>query len=218
MREFLKKVLPFWEELEETHKYLVLDTIIVRNFKKNDKFYHVGNEDVGLMIVHAGRVRVFIASEDGNEMNLYRLLEGQASALSLASMMHQYNIDINMQAEEDLEGYVIPERICTILSEEYPAVKAFIHEIMVNRLGEVIGIVSSLVFKKVPKRLADKLLYHRKLQDTLTISITHEELASDIGSAREVVSRTLQQFKKRKLIEAGRGKINIMDELGLKNF
>lgn len=218
MREFLKEVLPFWDKLKENHKNLILDTILIKNHKKNDKLYHIGNVDMGLRIVYTGKLRVFITSEDGNEMNLYRLEKKQVCALSVASMMHVYNIDVSMQAEEDMVGYVIPEKIYNLLYDEYPQVKDFVHKIMVSRLGEVIGIVNDLVFHSVTKRLADKILYHRRLQDSMEIFITHEELASDIGSAREVVSRTLKQLQQHKLIEVNRGRIYILNEEELGKF
>lgn len=218
MKEFLKEVLPFWVELQETHQQLILDTLIVRKFQKNEKFYHIGNSDMGLKIVHTGKMRVFITSEDGNEMNLYRLEKNQVCALSVAFMLHVYNIDVSIQAEEDMAVYVVPENVYHIIYEEYSEVKSFVHEIMVRRLGEIIGIVNNLAFNSVPKRLADIILYHRRLQDSTKILITHEELASDIGSAREVVSRTLKQLQQCGLIEARRGKINILDEKGLREF
>lgn len=215
MTEILERVLPFWNTLSDIDKNRIVDTLQIQEFKKNDIIYHASHEKIGLKLVVNGRVRVFISTPDGNEMTLYRLSEGKVCVLSIACMMNIYQIDINVLAEQDSTLCMIPKDIYEDLSDRYKEVRVFSNQVLTERLGEIINIVSDLAFVKISKRLADDLIEHSKLNHSDTFSITHEELARDIGSAREVVSRTLKHFETLELVSLGRGKITIIDKEGL---
>lgn len=216
MRQMLESVLPFWEVLTDNDKTHIIDTLQLHDFKKNDIIYHAGQGQIGLKLVVKGRVRVFISTPDGNEMTLYRLSERNVCVLSIACMMNIYQIDINVLAEQDSVLCMIPKDVYDDLLDKYKEVREFSNHILTERLGGIINIVSDLAFVKISKRLADNLIEHSKLNHSDTFSITHEELANDIGSAREVVSRTLKHFENLELVSLGRGKITIIDKTGLR--
>ncbi|MSS62322.1 Crp/Fnr family transcriptional regulator [Velocimicrobium porci] len=218
METELKNVLPFWYFLSEKDRQLVVKSLEQLLFQKGAKVYHVKKEDAGLKILISGRIRVFLSTSDGNEITLYRIENKNLNIWSVFSMMSDGQIDINMEAEEDSVVYWVPETICKKLSDECSAVSEFIWQVGMKHLQAVISVVQNLAFTKSSKRLADSLIAHSRWNQSEVLFITHEELANDIGTAREVVSRLLKKFEKLGFVSLSRGKIDILDFDGLKKI
>lgn len=216
MREFLEKTLPFWGSLTEDERQYIIKNTVEKEFKKNTVVYHVGSQNAGLKVVYSGQVKLSITTSNGAVVTLYRMTGGEICVLSVICMVHGANMGITMEAEKDSVIYIIPAEIYNRISEENSAVKDFTQRLLAGRLAEIMDIVGGLVSLNVRKRVADNLLKRMSIEHSNEINTTHEAIAGDIGSAREVVSRTLKYFQDIGFVKLSRGKIVILDEKGLK--
>lgn len=205
------KALPFWDALTEDCRRLALDNILLHEFEKGTFLYYGGGECSGLEIVCTGQVRVFINSPDGGEITLYRLLENDICILSAACMIKSLDFDIHMEIEEDSQIYVIPRSIFKLLGEKNNAVKDYTLELVSARFSDVMWLMNQLVFSNMGQRLAGALLDRSQLAGEDTLLTTHDSLARDLGTAREVVTRLLKQFQIDGLVAVSRGSIQILN-------
>ncbi len=217
MEIFLPNALPFWNALEEDEKQLILNSVQKRNYAANSIVHHVGTDCIGMKIVKYGFIRVFVYSTNGSEITLYRLKSKDICVLSILCMLKNLNLDINIEAEEDSLLYIVPIDIYNKLLSSNKAVYDYDKEATAQRLTEVVSAFSDVLFFSVGKRIADILVYYSNLYKSDVISITHEKLAKDIGTVREVVSRTLKNLQDLKLVEVSRGQIKILDINRLKS-
>lgn len=217
METFLPDALPFWNALKEDEKQLILNNVQKRSYAKNSIVHHVGSDCIGMKIVKYGLVRVFVYSTNGSEITLYRLKSKDICVLSILCMLKNLNLDINIEAEEDSLIYIVPIDIYNKLLSNNKAVYDYDREATAQRLTEVVSAFSDVLFFSVGKRIADILVYYSNLYNSDVISITHEKLAKDIGTVREVVSRTLKNLQELKLVEVSRGQIKILDVSKLKS-
>lgn len=211
MKPVWTKALPFWETLSADCQGLVKENILLQKYKKGMFLYFGGGECAGLELVCKGRVRVFINSPNGGEITLYRLLENDICILSAACMIKNMDLEVHMEIEEDSEIYIIPRSIYKLLSGKESVVKDYTLELVASRFSDVMWLIGQLVFSKMGQRLAQNLLERRRLAESDTIQVTHDVIARDLGTAREVVTRLLKQFQLDGLVTLSRGSIQILD-------
>ena len=216
MDTFLANVLPFWKNLSNSEKEMVVNSIQKRNYAANSIIHHIGVDCVGLKIMRNGMIRVFVYSSNGSEITLYRLKNNDICNLSILCTLKKLDLDINIEVEEDSLVYIIPIEIYKRLLIN-KAVYEYDKITTEQRLTEVVSTFSEVLFFSVEKRLINLLIYYSKLLKSDTLTITHEKLAKDIGTVREVVSRTLKNLQMMNLVELSRGKIKIIDINRLKN-
>lgn len=217
METFLPNAIPFWDELSEDEKQLILNNIQKRNYDANSVVHQVGTDCIGMKIVKYGLIRVFAYTTNGAEITLYRLKANDICLLTVLCKLKNLNLDINIEAEEESFIYIIPFDIYNKLLNTNKAVYIYDKESTSERLTEVVSSLFDILFFSVGKRIIDNLVYYSDLYKSDTISITHERLAKNIGTVREVVTRTLKNFQDLNLIEVSRGKIKILDMNKLKN-
>ncbi|HBB29314.1 MAG TPA: hypothetical protein DC000_08715 [Clostridiales bacterium] len=209
MEMFLPNALPFWDALKDDEKQLILNSVQKRRYAANSIVHHVGSDCIGMKIVKYGLIRVFVYSTNGSEITLYRLKSKDICVLSILCMLKNLNLDINIEAEEDSLLYIVPIDIYNKLLSNNKAVYDYDREATAQRLTEVVSAFSDVLFFSVGKRIADILVYYSNLYNSDVISITHEKLAKDIGTVREVVSRTIKNLQDLKLVEVSRGQIKM---------
>ena len=141
------------------------------------------------------QVRVYITSPSGGEITLYRLVEGDVSILSASCMIKGMDISLDMMMESDTVLYTIPKEIYKKLNDTNTAVKDYTMEMVSERFSDVMWLFNQYVFSNAASRLAGAILEHMALAGEEKFSITHDVLARDMGTAREVVTRLLKQFQ-----------------------
>lgn len=216
MKDLLKSSLPFWDSLTETEQELLINRTELRQYKKGTVLFHGGGECTGVEIVKSGQARVYINSKEGKELTLYRLLEGDVCVMSAACMIKSINFGISLLAEEDSEIAIIPRKIYQQLNDRNIYVKNFTLEIIASKFSDVMWLLEQFVFSNMGQRLAGALIEQSVLCGSKTLLITHEKLAFDLGTAREVVTRLLKQFQVDELISFSRGRIEILNEKELR--
>ena len=215
LEQMFKKAFPFWDDLTERQRSAI-QTNTVRNLcPRKTRLHFGGGECAGVQIIAQGRARVFITSPGGGDITLFRLLEGDVSILSAACMMNGMDIELDMEMETDCEIYTIPKKIYRKLYDESGAVKEYTMEMISEKFSDIMWLFNQFVFSNVASRIAGALLEHRGITGEDVLNITHDVLARDAGTAREVVTRILKQFQNDGLVKLTRGKIEVLDASGL---
>ena len=297
MNELLERLeqLPFWSHLSDDEKQMTESLSVIRDFDKGNILHAMDKDCLGLAVVLKGSVRAYMMSEEGREITLYHILEGEWDVLTASCIMYQITFDTQMVIEEDSRIMVVPTTALARLKEENVYVRSFIYESLTERFSDVMWTMQQILFYGIDQRIA-AFLVHRGMEqgcfsakameafdaektrpgvdrtsgsgrgsdqksgsdrksdldhgsnkksglnqsagldkksgvdqkpgvdqssgpaeipDCPEIRVTHEEIAREISTAREVVARIIKNFIKDGLIETGRGKIKIKDPKGL---
>lgn len=166
-------------------------------------------------LVLSGSIRVYKMSEQGRELTLYRVRKGESCVLMVTSVLGEQSYPAFAVAEEDTHMFVVPIQSFIKWMPLYPSFQQFVYQLISKRLLTVMTLIEEIVFQRVDERIADYLYVHTSPQTT-TISITQEELAVELGTAREVVSRVLKSFSKDHLVQVRRGVIEVINRERLK--
>ncbi|MGI6141878.1 MAG: Crp/Fnr family transcriptional regulator [Caldicoprobacterales bacterium] len=208
--EFVKDTLPFWRDLDEGQKGFMKEKLIERCYRQGRNI-HDGEDCTGLLLVKSGQLRIFILSESGKEITLFRLFEHDVCILSSSCVMRNITFDIQVQAEKNSEILIMPAAVFKHLSGANPAVKTFEAEIVSARLSDVMWVVEQVVFMSMDRRLANFLLEQSSIEGSDELFITHDTIARNLGTAREVISRMLKYFESEGLVALTRGKVVLLD-------
>jgi CRP/FNR family transcriptional regulator, anaerobic regulatory protein len=161
-------------------------------------------------IVLNGSIKVFKLDEDGREMLLYYIKPGESCVMSFLGATCNGTSKIKAVVEEESEVLVLPVHKATELIRENPQWIQFIFELYNRRFEELLSVVNAIAFQKVDVRLWELLKTKVKLLKTDELNMTHQQVADELGTAREVVSRLLKQLERDKKISLGRNKIKIL--------
>ncbi|WP_186756279.1 Crp/Fnr family transcriptional regulator [Echinicola salinicaeni] len=163
-------------------------------------------------IVLEGAIKVLRVDTEGKELFLYYLYPGQTCALSLTCCDVAKPSEIKAVAEEDTTIISIPVRLHEKWSEEFRQWKDFVTQTYQNRFQEMLKALDAVAFLKMDQRLALYIQAKREKTGSNELQITHQEIANELGTSREVISRLLKQLEKKKWIELGRNIIYIRDD------
>lgn len=203
--------LPFLAEATpDVRKRFLADGTIVR-LSAGDYFLQEGDACANFAIVLSGRMRVFKLGEGGQEITLYHVGGGEACPLNVSCILSDRPVPAMARVEEDVEALVIPAHTFRRWVAEYEPLQTFVFRMFTERLAEVMSLVEEVAFKKMDQRLAGYLddLFHRNGGSDGSVEITHAQIASELGTAREVVSRLLKEFERLGAVELSRGRISI---------
>lgn len=212
----LRTKLPFWEKLTEAQKNLLLAHTKNAHFKKEQTVYCGEHECIGILLVKRGCIRIYITSEEGREVTLYRLESGDICILSASCVMQAIDFDVSVDAVEDCEVIQISSFAFAQLSSENVYVELFSYKTAAERFSDVMWAMQQILFTSFDKRLAAFLIDETAKLGSDEIHMTHEQIAKYLGSAREVVSRMLKYFAAEGYVELSRKTISVVDQKGLR--
>ncbi|MGG2094939.1 Crp/Fnr family transcriptional regulator [Bacillus sp. S13(2024)] len=153
-----------------------------------------------------GCVRIYRIGENGREITLYRVQSGGVCLMMIASILGDLDYEAFAAVESDVEALIIPAETFRNWIHTYDSLSRFIYGLFIRKMSTVTQLVEEIAFKGIDDRIADYLIKHTSLYSD-EIIITHEKLSIELGTAREVVSRTLKKFEKEGLLTLHRGKI-----------
>ena len=212
-----KQYFPFWDKLKkEDQQFLCGNSYLVHFEKEQPVHDNVGCS--GLYIVKSGRLRLYMLSEEGKEITLYRLAPGDICMLSASCVLKSITFDVYVDAEVLSECYMISGSAFSTVSEKYLEVKNYALETAVSRFSDVMWIMQQIVFMSMDKRLAIFLLDETATNGTDSVTLTHEQIARHLGTAREVVTRMLKHLASDGVIEVTRKGINITNKKKLRSI
>jgi CRP/FNR family transcriptional regulator len=166
-----------------------------------------------LLFLVDGTIRVSQTSESGRDIVLYRVEAGDSCVLTTACMLAEEAYNAEGLAETDVVAVVLPRSDFDRLVAEEPAFRSFVFAAYSRRLIDLLRVVDDVAFGRIDVRLAQRLLALAK--DAREIAATHQQLATELGTAREVISRVLQDFQKRGMIAQSRGRVTLTDHASL---
>ena len=214
--ELYDKKFPFWHNMSETDKETFQRSSHHVHFKRGVNI-HDGNECTGIIIVNSGCLRLYLLSDNGKEITLYRLFAGDMCIFSASCVLSTITFDVFVDAEEDSDCVVIGGCAFEDLTKRMPEAKIFALEAALSRFSDVMWIMQQILFMSMDKRLAIFLLDEIAQSGSESIKLTHEQIAKYMGSAREVVSRMLKYFVSEGLISTSRSEgIKILDKKRLR--
>ena len=182
----------------------------VKHFKQDDIILNESSHIKAIPIVVKGSLRVMRTEEDGREILLYYIKAGESCIMSFLGGIHHETSKVKAVAEEDVEVLFLPVDKVTVLLKEFPEWLDYIFRLYHKRFEELLEVVNAVAFKKVDERLLDFLNKKAEVTNSKTLSITHEQLANELGTARVVVSRLLKQLEINGTLKLGRNKIIIL--------
>lgn len=171
------------------------------------------SEDVpvrSIPIVTQGSVKVMQSDDTYKEMVLYYLRPGETCIMSFLAGLYQDTSKVKAVAEEDSEVLFIPVDKFRDLIREHPEWLNYIFQIYHKRFEELLEVVDAVAFKKMDERLLQFLEKRCEVMETNTLTMTHDQLAQELGTAREVISRLLKKMEAEGLVELGRNKITLV--------
>ncbi len=206
-----KEIFPFWDEISETDREFICQNSFALTYPKGTNI-HNGNECSGVILVRSGSLRLYMMSEEGKDITLYRLHKGDICMLSASCVLQTITFDVFVDAEDDSECYIISGSAFAEISERNPKIKIFALETAVSRFSDVMWVMQQILFMSMDKRLAIFLCDEAARTNSDTVMMTHGQIARYIGSAREVVSRMLKYFANEGIVEVSRKGIKILDK------
>ena len=159
-------------------------------------------------------MRVYKIGETGREITLYRFGLGESCILTANAILSDKSFPAIASVEQDAEAVMIPTETFRDWVRRYDIWREFVFDLLSQRLSSMMEIVDEVAFQRMDVRVAVWLLNQAKVQNPMRI--THQQIAAELGSSREVISRLLEDFARAGLIRARRGTIEILDFEGLK--
>ncbi|MDO4733209.1 MAG: Crp/Fnr family transcriptional regulator [Bacillota bacterium] len=209
---------PMWDLLASEQQATLIKASVRRVIKKGTVIYRGSTDCLGLLLLISGQLRAYILSDEGREVTLYRLFERDICLFSASCMMNSIQFEIIIEAEKDVEFWLIPAEIYKGIMSQSAVLSNYTNEIMASRFSDVMWLMEQLLWKSMDKRLAAFLLEEAALEGKGLLQITHEQIARHLGSAREVITRLLRYFQGEGLVRLRRGSIEILDFPGLESL
>lgn len=163
-------------------------------------------------LILEGTIKILRTDAEGNELFLYYLEEGETCALSLTCCTASKPSEIRAIAENEVTLLFIPIQIHEQLMDEFKRWKEFVSSTYQHRFQDLLAALDAVAFKRMDERLMRYLVTKMKQLKSNELHTTHQEVAKELGTSREVVSRLLKQVEKKKWIELGRNVIYIRDD------
>ena len=208
---FLSACLPVFSHLKEAERHSVVVSSFQSSFKRGDIIMNRKRECNGFVVVKSGRLRAFVELENGKEITLYRLLARDICILTASCVLKNITFEVTLEVEKDSRIYFIPALIWKKLAEQNSFVKEFSTDLIAERFSEVMWVMEQMVSKNMGQRIAAFLLEQSVLENSHTLAMTHDTIAKNIGTAREVVSRSLKYLENDGLLKLSRGRIELTD-------
>ncbi len=164
-------------------------------------------------VVLSGQARIFAMDEDGREITLYRLDPGEGCVLAAACSLSEEPMPGSVTVEAAGEGLFIPAALFRAWVERHTFWREYVFRLIAHQLGRVVAITNELAFRRLDTRIAALLVRQGTLNQRL--ELTHQAVALELGTRREVVSRILKGFEQDGLVKLERGVIQLRDHPGL---
>ncbi len=216
--ELFKQIFPFWECLSDDEKNQLLRFSTEMKFPKNTVIHGGSAECTGAIIVISGCVRAYIMSDEGREITLYRLYPGDICTLSASCVLEAITFDVFIDSVEDSECVILSGKVFAEIADKNIYVKNFALETAVERFSDVMWVMQQILFMSLDKRLAIFLWDEIAKSENDVISLTHEQIAKYMGSAREAISRMLKYFVSEEIVELSRSGVKITNKKKLKEL
>ena len=217
-REILAKI-PFLAEASSDLRKAFAEAATLVHLEAGEYFLREGDTCAHFAVLVSGRMRVFKLGESGHEITLYHVGAGEACPLNVSCILSDRTVPAMARVEERVEAIIVPAPAFRAWIAEHESLRKFVFLMFSNRLTEVMSLVEEVAFRRMDQRLARRLL-DLLIDDRSggSVEITHADLAADLGTAREVISRLLKEFERLGAIQLARGRIMTQDRAVLRSL
>ncbi|WP_208352858.1 Crp/Fnr family transcriptional regulator [Pseudaestuariivita rosea] len=207
---------PGLSRLEPQVKELLLTESKMIDVPQGTMIFGPGHSPENMLFLLEGTVRVQQVSDTGHEIVLYRIEAGQSCVLTTACLLAYDDYSAEGIAETPVKAAAVPRAVFDDLVAQSKSFRDFVFAAFSKRITDLFLVIDEVAFQRMDVRLADKLI---KLADADgVIKTTHQMLSVELGTAREVVSRQLQEFQRRGWVQQGRGSITLLDRVQLQRL
>ena len=214
---YLEK-LPYWKDLSAEERDFVRENASLPFYPAGSVIYGSSTACLGMIYVVRGSIRVFFLSDEGREVTLFRLSPGDSCVLSASCVIEEIDFDTQRAVEEDCDVLVVRPNAFAALAERNIYVRCYMFEDATERFSSVMWVMQQILFARFDQRLASFLLRESARLGTDGLRMTHEQIAQQVSSAREVVARMLKRFAAEGLVSMSRGQVTILDRAGLRKL
>jgi CRP/FNR family transcriptional regulator len=201
--------------LEDSARDLILKQMIPIHLEAGAHAFRAGDDCSNYIVVKRGSVKVTVVTETGREIVLYRVQDGETCVLTTAALLSNAHFDAEGIAETETDAIILPKAVFEDLLASSPGFRRFVFASYGGRLQSLIGLVQEVAVRHVDKRLARHLL--QMARDGI-VEGTHQALAGEINTAREVVTRLLNDFAEKGWVDISRGRVALKNEQALRAF
>jgi CRP/FNR family transcriptional regulator, anaerobic regulatory protein len=205
-KDFLQS-FPFFSDHPDG---LVMDILSVAHshaFQQGQAIFHAGDECSVIAFLISGAIRVFKAGDTGKQILLYEVREGQTCILNAACIIADRPYPADAVAKADGTAFIVPAAEFRRLAANYEVMRRFIFDGLSGRLISAMNLVEEIAFRKMDERLRSYLMEHVK---DGSLQITHQKIANDLGTSREVVSRLLYELERMGAVSLSRNQIRVL--------
>lgn len=207
--ESIARLLPILQQADPQLAKEIQRNAYMAQIPTGTDLFVAGDSVDAIPLLISGLVRVYQIGETGREVTLYRFRPGESCVLTANSILTKQFFPAIATVEEDAEALMIPADAFDEWVRESDIWREFVFDLVSQRLASVMAIVDDVAFRRLDKRVATFLL--DRGGESNPISVTHQEIASELGSSREVISRIIEDFTKSGLVRSARGSLEIMD-------
>ena len=190
---------------------------VQRNFKAGEVIMRTGQYIKSTALVLEGQIKIYRENQDGGEFLMYYLGPGQACAVSMICAIQSHTSEIMAKAEEDTEVLMIPVQLMDDLMNKYKSWYQFVIQTYRSRFDELLSVVDNIAFRNMDERLefylkryAEKAGKKNPAGTGQAIELSHQQIADDLNSSREVISRLLKKMEQRNMVKLHRNMIELI--------
>ncbi|PGH20485.1 hypothetical protein RN96_09815 [Fusobacterium polymorphum] len=203
----LEKIFPFWLDINQNDRAKIILSSRILSLKKNSIFFNSHELD-GLLFLKSGKLRFFLSSLDARELPLYYLNNMEVEFFeNFNDKTISTILDIAFIVEKNSEILLIPYSVLNLFRNKYSIMEKFLHNLTREKFSKSLLSLQNILLVPLKDRLLDFLYSLNKTE----IFLTHEEIAKNLGSSREVISRNLKVLEKENFLKINRKKIIILD-------
>ena len=196
----------FYKDLKDESREFLKEHLKPIEILAGNILFFQGDICENILFLTEGKVRLYIQSEDADEITLYQLNPSQQCIVNTASTISQTEAIGSAVTLTDIKGYLLDVKSVKALAHTSDAYQSFLFSVYTLRMGDLAKLVNDIKFKKLDQRVLEWL----KAYQSTTIETTHEKIANELGSSRVVISRILKELEKRELILQKRGIIELL--------
>ncbi len=210
------KNFPGLQQLDKPIQQKLFSESQIIHLSKGSRVFAPGKAPENFLLLLEGTIRVQQVSLQGREIVLYRVTAGESCALTTACLMGYEGYLAEAIVEEDATAVAIPRSVFDDLIANSPAFRQFVFTAFSKRVTDLFHVIDEVAFSRIDIRLAHKLLELAK--DKHELERTHQQLAAELGTAREVISRQMQEFQRRGWTHTARGCTTLLDQSALERL
>lgn len=203
------KVMPLLQAADSRQAREFQQAAFLARIPTGQDVFVEGDRAEALALLLSGSVRVYIIGETGREITLYRFGLGESCILTANAILSQQSFPAIATVEQEAEAVMIPSEVFRDWVRRYDLWREFFFGLLSQRLVNVLAIVDEVAFHRMDMRVASFLV--NRSQSGNPVHVTHQEIAAELGSSREVISRILEGFAGEGIIRPGRGLVEILN-------